>query len=163
MQATPKGIPILKSEGKRSSFLCHSLAGIDAGPAVMALGGKFAGHGVQAELAGLGAFAAVDAGVLAPFGHDDPHGSLAAKQAEHAAHRAEVVAPDPPDEEEFGQENDPNERQFQPHSPLVDETGGLDRDDPWGRGDWLGGTRRAGWPPESRPAPHSEPAKQDPG
>ena len=98
------------------------------------------------------------------LGHDDPHGSLAAKQAEHAAHRAEVVAPDPPDEEEFGQDDDPDERQLQPHGPLVDEAGGLDRDDPWGREQaGQGETVQQGGRQESRPAPHSGPAKQDPG
>ena len=99
----------------------------------MALGSNFSTHGIQTELAGLSAFAAVDTGVLPLLGHDNPHGFLAAEQAERAAHRTEVVAPDPPDQEELGQKDDPDERQLQPHGPLVDEPGGLDRDDPRGR------------------------------
>lgn len=83
----------------------------------MALGGNFAIHGIEAELTRLGAFAAVEAGVLPLFGHDDPHGLFEAEQAEHAAHRTEMVAPDPPDQEEFGQDDGPDERQLRPTVP----------------------------------------------
>lgn len=99
----------------------------------MALGGNFATHGIEAELTRLGAFAAVDAGVLPLFSHDNPHGLLEAKQAEHAAHRTEVVAPDPPDQEEFGQDDAPDEHQLKAHGSFVDEPGGLDRNNPRSR------------------------------
>ena len=68
----------------------------------MALGSNIASHGIEVELTRLGAFAAMETGVFPLLGHDDPHGFPETEQAEHAAHRAEVVAPDPADQEEFG-------------------------------------------------------------